>query len=168
MPRPLEKWEWTFVKVLSVVVLLVVAGTAYVWYAHSPFRAREHPLTLEYLSSTTGLAFPHGARLVRSRLITHAVSSHMWAEVAIPREDVKSFEQAVAKGHRVELSEAFRMTEMTSRELERAGVKPPTWWHPEFFRNGVGGSGSMLDGFFEVLVPQEPEGPATILVQWMH
>ena len=164
MPRPLEKWEWTFVKVLSVVVLLVVAGTAYVWYAHSPFRPHERALTLEQLSSRTGLAFPHGARLVRSRLVTYWRSSYMWAEVAIPRQDVKRFEQALAQSGKMELSEGFRMTKIT----EWAGVKPPAWWRPESVRNGVGGSADMRDGFFEVLVAQKSEGPATILVQWIE
>jgi hypothetical protein len=168
VPRRLEKWEWTFVRVLSVVVLVVVVGAVYVWYAHSPFRAREHPLTLEQLSSTTGLAFPRGARLMRSRLITYWVSSHMWAEVTIPRRDVETFEQAAAKGTKVEWSEGFRMTRIVDPDLERAGVNPPAWWHPELVTNGIGGRGHMLDGFFEVLIAQEPEDPATILVQWIH
>jgi uncharacterized membrane protein len=41
MPR-IEKWEWSFIKVLLLVVLLIAGFCAFIWYIHrtsfSPLR----------------------------------------------------------------------------------------------------------------------------------
>ena len=171
MPR-IEKWEWTYIKVLLVILLVIVAGCVYVLYtdSHSPFRPHERPMDLKLLSDATGLVFPKGARLEGSLLIVDGLGSYMWGKVVMPAEDVDRFQQAAVKNAKVQFSKGFRMSRLIPSSTEQRGIKPPAWWHPELVREGIGGSpvigaGEYTEVLMEMLIGPPQGGTAVVYVQ---
>ena len=166
MPR-LERWEKQFVVVLAVlgvVMLGFIVYSRHVWLEAT--RPRSKPADLAKVAALTDLTFPKGARLRRSRFVVEFRSYYLWAEVAIPAQDVESFRTAVTQRAKITLTTGYRMSEIAPKWMSKEGIKPPDWWHPESVRDGTGGARQVYgDQFTEVMIAPPKGGMALAYVQ---
>jgi hypothetical protein len=165
--RPLQKWEKTFLKVLFVLGVVMVGLLAYSVHAWHEFtRPKSEPADLAKVSALTGLTFPQGARLKRSRYVKYFPMVFLWAEVVIPSQEVETFKQTTGERAKMTWTPGYRMTEIAPKWMEKEGVKPPPWWHPESVQDGMGGAGAVrLDERLEVLISQPPNAPSTVYLR---
>lgn len=175
----MQKWEWTFLKVL-LALCIIALGLAIYGAMESRRVMSPHalpPYTLRQVSHSTDLVFPPSARLKRSLLMVDGLMGFGWAEIQIALQEVEGFKKATAgaprkraySGSKVEFTKGYRMTRMTNADLERRGVKPPAWWHPERVREGVGtGWYEGTVDTYDVLIRRRDDKPATVCMQRRH
>ena len=166
MPR-LERWEKQFVVVLAVlgvVMLGFIAYSRHVWRELT--RPKSEPADLAKVMALTDLTFPGGARLKSSRYIKYFPMSFLWAEVVIPSPEVEAFKKTTGEQAKITWTPDYRMSNITTKWMEKEGVKPPPWWDPESVRDGTGGARLIgADEYTEVMIGQPDRGMVLVYVQ---
>ena len=166
MPR-LERWEKQFVVVLAVLAVVMLGFIVYsrhFWLEAT--RPKSKPADLAKVAALTDLRFPSGARLKSSRYIKYFPMSFLWAEVVIPSQEVEAFKKTAGERVKITWTPDYRMSNITTKWMEKEGVKPPAWWHPELVREGVGGSRQIgADDYTEVMIGQPDRGMVLVYVQ---